>query len=71
MRSVHTAPDSEAVEAALHQLSPRAEDLLRKRFGIGMSTGHRRNDLPMVSGRRLRDLEASAFRRLRLNALAS
>ncbi len=71
MRAVHTAPDIDAVENALRQLSPKSERLLRRRFGIGVPARHRCGDLSMLPRRRLRQLEASAFRRLRLNALAS
>jgi len=65
MRTVHTMP---AVDAALRELSPRAERLLRMRFGIGSPT---RRCSALISGRRLRQLEASALRTLRLNALGS
>jgi len=68
MREVHTAPDIDAVDAALRQLSPGAEHLLRARFGIGAAAPRRRDVIPR---RRLRQLEASAFRTLRLNALGS
>jgi DNA-directed RNA polymerase sigma subunit (sigma70/sigma32) len=68
MREVHTAPDIDAVDAALRQLSPGAEHLLRARFGIGGPAPRRRAVIPR---RRLRQVEASAFRTLRLNALGS
>jgi DNA-directed RNA polymerase sigma subunit (sigma70/sigma32) len=71
MRAVHPAPDINAVETALRQLSPRAERLLRTRFGIGLPAQHSCGDPSVIPRRRLRQLEASAFRRLRLNALAS
>jgi len=69
MSAAHTTANPDAVEAALRQLTPRAERLLRARFGIGAADapGH-----PLVLGlpaRRLRRLEASAFRTLRLKAL--
>jgi hypothetical protein len=68
MRAEHMAPDIDAVDAALRELPPGAEHLLRLRFGIGVPARARRSPFPR---RRRRQLEASAFRRLRLNALGS
>jgi hypothetical protein len=69
MRAVHPAPAIDAVDAALRQLPRSAERLLRTRFRIGVPARRRRAALSMVPRRRLRQLEASAFRTLRLNAL--
>ena len=67
---MHTQPDVDAVEAALRQLPPRAERLLRTRFGLGMA---RRGRLAAAAlpKQHWRQLEASAYRALRLNALGA
>ena len=69
MRVAHTSLDRYAVDAALRQLTPRAERLLRARFGIGRSEGCSTAGVSALPRRRLQQLEASAFRTLRLNAL--
>jgi len=60
--------DPHAVDAALRQLPPRAERLLRVRFGIGRSERSSAG-VSALPRRRLQQLEASALRTLRLNAL--
>lgn len=69
MRAARTLPDAHAVDAALRQLAPGAERLLRVRFGIGAALPRRRTAASTRATRSLRALEASAFRTLRLNAL--
>jgi len=69
MRATHTTADPDAVEAALRQLPPRAERLLRIRFGIGQSERRSAAGVSALSRRRLRQLEALAIRTLRLNVL--
>ena len=68
MRAVR--PDVAAIEAALRQLSPRAERLLRMRFSIGKAGPRPNTALSTIPPQRRLQLEASAFRRLRLNAIA-
>jgi len=69
MRGAHTSLDPQAIDAALRQLTPRAERLLRIRFGIGRSARRSAAGVSALPRRGLQQLEASAFRTLRLNAL--
>jgi len=69
MRGTHTSLDPEAIDAALRQLTPRAERLLRTRFGIGRPERQPTAGVSALPRRRLQQQEASAFRELRLNAL--
>ena len=71
MRAAHTTAAPDAVEAALRQLTPRAERLLRARFGIGAARARGRAPALNLPARRLRQLEASAFRTLRLKAVGT
>jgi hypothetical protein len=57
------------VDAALRQLPPRAERLLRVRFGIGRPTRRPGTAASAFPTQRRHQLEASAFRTLRLNAV--
>lgn len=70
MQAAHVAADADAVDVALRQLPPGAERLLRARFGIGMATRSRSATFALPP-RRVRQLEASAFRKLRLNAMGA
>jgi DNA-directed RNA polymerase sigma subunit (sigma70/sigma32) len=70
MRAAHTTADPDAVEAALRRLTPSAERLLRARFGIGATRARGQTPALSLPARRLRQLEASAFRTLRLNAIS-
>lgn len=69
MRAAHTSLDPHAIDAALRQLPPRAERLLRVRFGLGGSERRPAAGVSALPRRHLQQLEASAFRTLRLNAL--
>jgi DNA-directed RNA polymerase sigma subunit (sigma70/sigma32) len=69
MRVAHTSLDPHAVDAALRQLPPRAERLLRVRFGIGRSARCSAAGISALPRRRLQQLEASALRTLRLHAV--
>lgn len=68
MPAVDTPSDAHAVEAALSQLPPDAERLLRLRFGIGTASRSGRA-VSAIDKRHVRRLEASALRTLRLNAV--
>ena len=69
MQEAHPSMDPHAVDAALRQLPPRAERLLRVRFGLGRSERRSAVGMSALPRRRLQQLEASALRTLRLNAL--
>jgi len=69
MQGSHPWLDLHAVDAALQELTPRAERLLRGRFGIGGSKRRATAGVSALPRRRLQQLEASALRKLRLNAL--
>ncbi|MEK7094313.1 MAG: hypothetical protein AAB903_03175 [Patescibacteria group bacterium] len=53
----------EQTQEVLSKLTPREEELLRKRFGDGL---WRRRSQFAVSRRRLRQIEANALRKLKL-----
>lgn len=68
MRAARALPNVDAVDAALRQLPPQAECLLRVRFRIGRAARRTGTAVHAVPKQRLQQLEACALRTLRLNA---